>query len=287
MDPSQWRVVLNALEPSQRSEIRVPCFDETRHAGLCSEVTALILDLQHELIITCQLKILYVSITRARRNVWIVDDSETSEPMRVRRRRIPSVQCSSLFQVFWTSRDLVMTYTAGTGGPSLAVSSSREEWEDTARSFFKKKRYSHAVQCFEKASLFSEAAVAKAYLLREEAQAVPSGEYDNSVLRTQAFTAAAEAFIRSAVSATLEKATYYRIAAECYKDCDKSPQAARFYVEAGEFDVAAQLYRDTAMFSHAIRVIREYECKMQRDVVDRILFACRLYYFQNLELTYV
>jgi hypothetical protein len=30
-----------------------------------------------------QLKILYVSITRARKHVWIADSSETSEPMRV------------------------------------------------------------------------------------------------------------------------------------------------------------------------------------------------------------
>jgi len=30
-----------------------------------------------------QLKFLYVAITRARKNLWIVDDSESAEPMKV------------------------------------------------------------------------------------------------------------------------------------------------------------------------------------------------------------
>jgi hypothetical protein len=40
MDFSQWRVLLNALTPSQRPA-RLPSFDETYHAGLCSEVIGL------------------------------------------------------------------------------------------------------------------------------------------------------------------------------------------------------------------------------------------------------
>jgi tetratricopeptide (TPR) repeat protein len=156
----------------------------------------------------------------------------------------------------------------------------------TGRSLFKKKRYAHAIQCFEKASLQKEAAVAKAYLLREEAQAMPSCEHDN-VLRTRAFTKAAEAFIKSAASASVERTTYYRIAAECFRECAELIKAAQLYIDAEEFGIGAQLYLDSEMHSHAIRVIRKHERKMRRGIVDQILFRCRLYYFQKFELEYV
>jgi superfamily I DNA/RNA helicase len=66
VDVSQWRVILNALESHQVYSVAAPTFNDTRHAGVCSE-----------------LKFLYVAITRARKNMWIVDCSETGEPMRV------------------------------------------------------------------------------------------------------------------------------------------------------------------------------------------------------------
>jgi ATP-dependent exoDNAse (exonuclease V) beta subunit len=58
--------VLNALDHVQREGISAPAFDESRHAGVCMD-----------------LKFLYVAITRARKNLWIVDNSEKSGPMRV------------------------------------------------------------------------------------------------------------------------------------------------------------------------------------------------------------
>jgi hypothetical protein len=115
---------------------------------------------------------------------------------------------------------------------------------------------------------------------------MPSGEHHDA-LRTQAFTKVAEAFITSAASAPVERTTYYRIAAECFRECAELPEAARLYIIAGEFDIGAQLYLDSEMHSHAIRVIREHEQKMRRSIVDQILFRCRLYYFQKSELEYV
>jgi hypothetical protein len=38
---SQWRVLLNMLSTEERKGIAVPRFDDTRHAGLCSEVSAI------------------------------------------------------------------------------------------------------------------------------------------------------------------------------------------------------------------------------------------------------
>ena len=174
-----------------------------------------------------------------------------------------------------------------TNGPGpLGVSSSAEEWEQAGLSLFKQKRYAHAMQCFQKARMHHEAGVANAYLLREEAQTVPSGEDGNSVQYKQAFTTAAEAFIESALSAPTEKTTYYRIAAECFKECSKFPQAARYYIDAGEFDTGAELYCDNGMLSHAVKVVRQYEDKMKRGVVSRIEKENRIYYL-NRDLKYV
>jgi hypothetical protein len=38
VDPSQWRVILNALESPQ---LRAPSFNKRHHAGLCNEVIEL------------------------------------------------------------------------------------------------------------------------------------------------------------------------------------------------------------------------------------------------------
>ena len=66
VDVSQWRVVLNGLSNLQADSIPAPVFDENKHAGVCLE-----------------LKFLYVAVTRARKNLWIVDSSERGGPMLV------------------------------------------------------------------------------------------------------------------------------------------------------------------------------------------------------------
>lgn len=80
---SQWRVVLNASK--WHGDVTVaPHFNEIRHAGVCSEVRAYPLQSAFSYS-SCllQLKFLYVAITRARKNMWIVDCSDKGEPMRV------------------------------------------------------------------------------------------------------------------------------------------------------------------------------------------------------------
>ena len=38
VDLPQWRVVLNLLGDESNLDIPAPCFEESRHAGVCSEV---------------------------------------------------------------------------------------------------------------------------------------------------------------------------------------------------------------------------------------------------------
>ncbi|KAG0691662.1 hypothetical protein DFH29DRAFT_1015643 [Suillus ampliporus] len=108
LDLSRWRIVLNGVE----GQIHAPNFDrdEAQYAGVCSE-----------------LKLLYVGITRARKNMWIVNKSDKSDPM----------------HIFWTSQNQVQNCTPGTDVPHLAVSSTPKEWETFGRSLFSHKQYVH------------------------------------------------------------------------------------------------------------------------------------------------
>lgn len=61
-----WRVILNQIGLSEGGTILAPAYNESRHAGICTE-----------------LKFLYVGLTRARSNLWIWDGSIQAEPMQV------------------------------------------------------------------------------------------------------------------------------------------------------------------------------------------------------------
>ena len=82
---SQWRLVLNGVLDGD-DLFDAPTFDETHHASIRVEVYTCISNISihpHSRTPGLQLKFLYVAITRARRNLWIMDDSESAEPMKV------------------------------------------------------------------------------------------------------------------------------------------------------------------------------------------------------------
>jgi len=82
---NQWRLVLNGISEGD-NPFDAPTFDETRHASVCAEVCyprSKLSFSSHSCRPSQQLKFLYVAITRARKNLWIVDDSESAGPMKV------------------------------------------------------------------------------------------------------------------------------------------------------------------------------------------------------------
>jgi hypothetical protein len=137
------------------------------------------------------------------------------------------------------------------------------------------------MQCFRRASLHREAAVANAYLLREQARAVPFGQHNSSPLRSSAFATAAEAFVDCALSASVEKRLYHRTAAECFKECDEPAKAAQQYLDAEEFNSAAEVYCDSENFDEAVLVVKEHEQTMKGNVVAHIITECGCYYFRT------
>ena len=82
---NQWRLVLNEVSDGGSPQ-GVPAFDETRHASLCVEVGLSRPGISFPSSFIppkWQLKSLYVAITRARKKLWIVDNSASAEPMKV------------------------------------------------------------------------------------------------------------------------------------------------------------------------------------------------------------
>jgi hypothetical protein len=136
------------------------------------------------------------------------------------------------------------------------------------------------MHCFERAGRHREVAVANAYSLREGAQKMTSAHrHDKDP--AAAFLAAAEAFMECAVAATREKRAYYRIAAECFVKHGNNYKAAKAYLDAEEYTLAAQLYRKDGHFDDAVHIITAHRDKMLSNVVESILDVARLVYLRD------
>ncbi|KAI0641201.1 hypothetical protein C8Q79DRAFT_992409 [Trametes meyenii] len=247
VDLSQWRVVLNALQPDQRADHPAPRFEDARHSGVCRE-----------------LKFLYVAITRARKNLWIADCSEKGEPMRI----------------LWTQKNLIQNCDPGTDVPQLAMSSTTEDWAKMALQLFNNRRYMQAMHCYERAGLSREKEVARAYHLREIARSTAVTKGD-ATRRALAFLSAAEAFVSSAKHAVTEQRAYYRIAGECYVHAGDDSKGARAYLKAAEYTLATLHFRKAGKFNEAVEVVQLHRAQMSESFAGGIIDVSRLYFLRE------
>ncbi|RXW14817.1 hypothetical protein EST38_g11041 [Candolleomyces aberdarensis] len=161
VDLEKWRVLLNLLETPTYWKVHAPCFNKERHAGVCSE-----------------LKFLYVAITRARRNLWIIDCSDKAEPMKM----------------LWDSKGYIQICTPG-DVPRLAVRSTPEEWNISGRAMFRIRRYLQAKHAFERAGRARDAKISYTYHLRDTAHSIRLGSKEAISAKRNAFCSAAESFL--------------------------------------------------------------------------------------------
>ncbi|KAG2096318.1 uncharacterized protein F5147DRAFT_818420 [Suillus discolor] len=219
VDLSQWRIVLNRVEGQRYA----PNFerDEAQYARVCSELT-----------------LLYVGITRARKNLWIVDKSDRSEPM----------------HIFWTSRNQIYNCVPGTNVPHLAVSSSPAEWASFGHSLFSHKRYSQAIHCFERANLHCEVKVCEAYQLREVAR--------SSV----------------GVALLDDQKRIFNVAADAFADSGDDLKAAEAYLNTQEFEQAAKRYRKAGRFDKTLHVLHDHGMDIPDETKMELWTVCRLFY---------
>ena len=162
------------------------------------------------------------------------------------------------------------------------MSSTPEEWAQTAHVLFSHRRYTQAAHSFDRAGLPREKDVACAYHLREQARMKPTIPRPADISsRLKAYVAAAEAFIGSAKAAahTKERLAYYRIAAECFADVESHSAAAQTFLLASEYTRAAQHYRKAGLFDEAVAVIRAHREDIPAAVSDKIIHVAKIHYF--------
>ncbi|KIK41852.1 hypothetical protein CY34DRAFT_84670 [Suillus luteus UH-Slu-Lm8-n1] len=242
VDALRWQVVLNGVQ----GQGYAPNFyrDETRYAGICSE-----------------LKLLYVGITRAKKNVWIFDTSDKSDAMRI----------------FWESQNLIRTCARGTDVSPLAVTSTPEEWASSGRSLFLHKRYTQAIHCFKRADRHREVKVCEAYLLRKAARSSVGVALLN--VQQMAFNTAADAFADCGAAATgKERRQYYLTSADCYGRGGQDLKAAHTYLKAEEFELAAKRYRKAGSFDRTLRVLTDHRAVISEKTATDLQLVCRLHY---------
>ncbi|KAG2023736.1 hypothetical protein CC2G_001355 [Coprinopsis cinerea AmutBmut pab1-1] len=258
IDLGQWRVVLNLVEAANGTQI-APRFDETRHAGVCSE-----------------LKFLYVAITRARKNLWIVDCSDKAEPMKV----------------LWTAKDYIQNCAPGTDVPRLAVSSTPEEWAKTGRTLFTNRRYLQSMHAFQRAGMEREVKIAHTHFLREEARSAIATNKEGMLSKQNAFVVAAESFLECAAFSTgKRRKVFYHNAADCFERAaqlfdmlDLFARAAKAYEDAEEYTPAVRLYRKCDKFDEAVNIVVGHKGKVDQSLAENVVDVARLFYFKQREL---
>ena len=143
------------------------------------------------------------------------------------------------------------------------------------------------MHCFERAGLSREVFVSRTYYLREQARSTPvTGSRQSQQAQKDAYLLAAEAFLQCATAGVKakEKEVYYRNAGECFEHAAEDYRAAKAYMEAREFTVAAKLFRKCAKFDDAVDVVKTFRQNIKDEVAENIIDVARLFYFKGGEL---
>lgn len=135
---------------------------------------------------------------------------------------------------------------------------------------------------FQRAGLRQEKLVALAFLLREQANALPLDQRGAVAARLAAFVKAADAFIAAVPGAVAqEKIAYHRNAGECYENGRELGKAGRAYLDAEQFELSAKAFRKAGMFDEAVDVVHQHGNRMDQDVARSILDVARIQFLRQ------
>ncbi|THU96852.1 hypothetical protein K435DRAFT_965733 [Dendrothele bispora CBS 962.96] len=252
-DVSQWRIILNAVDDK---DLPTPDMERnrTRYASICSE-----------------LKFLYVAITRARENVWIIETSKKGKGMPMER--------------YWTSKKLIRILTPGMDIPRLATTSAPEEWAKKGEVLFHQKKFAEAKLCFGKARMYNHATIANAYLLRTKAECTEANSKLGKQNRLELFFFAAEAFMDcSKCASEKRRPDFLRLSGDCYKRANQFLLAADAYFSAGRFNDAILCYREISRFDEAINILQRERENIKPEIAEDIIRLAKLFYFNQVQV---
>ncbi|KAD2804463.1 hypothetical protein E3N88_37840 [Mikania micrantha] len=227
----QWRVIYEYMKEHKWLDDNLPqsfpCFDESKHSILCSE-----------------LKQLYVAITRTRQRLWICENKEElSKPMFDYWKRRGFIQLRKL-------DDLV--------AQAMRVASCPQEWRERGKKLFYENKFEMATMCFERAGDLMWETLAKASGLRafgDQMRGVSPKAFARNVNK------AAELFesigkLESAASCFCDLGDFKR-AGKIHLKCGKLDAAAECFSIAGCYSDAAEAYAKGDKFFKCLSVCRE------------------------------
>jgi len=146
---------------------------------------------------------------------------------------------------------------------------------------FASKRYAQAVVAFQRARKPREAMICRAFLLREDARAVPD---DQMRERAEAFTEAGETFSTCASESQphqrKERLAYYANAAECFLQGHRLKEAGGCFVHAENYSKAACAYREGGHFDEMVEVLEGHADQIDAKLLAQLTKVAQMNYFK-------
>ena len=149
---------------------------------------------------------------------------------------------------------------------------------------FTNKRYAQALVAFQRAGRAREVTICHAFLLRENARAVPDDQVRE---REDAFTEAGEAFSACASESLSqqrrERLAYYTNAAECFAQGRRTKEAGGCFVHAELYSKAARIYREGGHFDEMVEVLEGHTDQIEPNLLVQLTKIAQMNYFKVCE----
>ena len=162
-----------------------------------------------------------------------------------------------------------------------------QNWRARGRSLYQQGYFEDAAYAFERADRPEEAAIAKAYHLKQSAiELTPSAKQK---ARKDAFVRAAEALSESAQGTRVkeEKHRILQSAAECYSEVSLYTDAANMYRLAERWNEAVIHYFKAKMLDEAVEIVLEHRDIVEKRLYERIIDSARYAYLKEVKIEYV
>ncbi|KAI0344277.1 hypothetical protein BDW22DRAFT_1147716 [Trametopsis cervina] len=204
-------------------------------------------------VLSHELKSLYVAITRARNNLWIIDSSEKACAM----------------EYIWAMQNQISVQSQSPDLSDFAKASTKASWEQKGDIYFGRYYYKLATRAYANAGLTHKADMAEAYHLREVAKSSDTPDK---------WKKAAVAFQQLAgADSTQDRQPYHRISGECFLRIPDKESAAKAFFNGCYFTLAIQTYRSIADFDRVVELLPYQE--IDTDTSTQMRYASQLFYF--------
>lgn len=146
---------------------------------------------------------------------------------------------------------------------------------------FNNKRYAQALVAFRRAEETWNVAICHAFLLRENARAVPN---DQVKKRTEAFAEAGEAFSTCASESLphqeKQRLTYFTNAAKCFVLGHRLKEAGDCFVHGGQYSEAARVYRKGGYFDEMVEVLEGHADQIEANLLIQLTKVAQMNYLK-------